>query len=175
VRWVKSLTVVCFLITLTGCSDFEKIQSEVISNNQRVDTALSNYKDAKKTGIKLEPVVLETLATKNTSLLDNESSLTSNQQLKENIKNGLNSVSESISTYVDRVNEDSKDTINPLEPINDIKVFTRQVTKVHYFLNDKTGVTEQMFLVQLPNGFVGGVSIYWVGGVTIDYKTFGLN
>lgn len=163
------------MLVLSGCSDFEKIQSNVINNNQRVDNAVSHYKKAKTEGKKLESLVAGVLINKNTALLENENNLKSNSEISNTVKSGLLTIADAIQSYVNKVNDDSKENNKPEEEIKDIRQFVNSVTNIHYFLNDETGVTEQMILVQLPDGFVGSVSIFWLGGAVIDYKTYGLD
>lgn len=172
-----SLAILGVSLFLTGCGDYEAVQRGVIENNQKVDTVLDSYEASQKAGKELEQLVLQSVEESDTSLIRTDSSINEDVELLEDIENKIVAIIEPTYDFIAMNNEMSKsqegmETVVPVPLIEPNAEFFNSVIEVFYFLDDRSGVTEQMFLVQLPNGYIGGFSIHWLGGAVIDVQEY---
>jgi hypothetical protein len=174
------LLITCIFLSffLVGCSDYSELEKGITEKNIKVENLLANYEKSKQKGLILEEAVLSDLVTKDVKSIQNLEVLSYSSELTIDVVMSFSYVSDAIYAYIDYTNEQAKITASdsvPVARIDNIEEFIKSVIEVHYFLDDKTGKTEQMFLVQLPDGYLTSVSLMWLGGSVIDVKTYNNN
>lgn len=161
-------------LLLTGCSDYKKLRENVVENNQRVDTILSSYEQSKEVSKDLGKAIVMSLKSRDVNGLLEVPEVKDNQELKEFLAIEVKNLSDTIYDYIESNNEqvDMNENMSKAMRIENPERFIDSVLEVHYFVDDN-GKVEQMFLVQLPNGSIGCISIYWLGGAYLESKAFG--
>lgn len=174
------------VIIITACSPHREVQDGIISANQRVEMVLDTYKEFKESIIPLEGGIIRFLDERNYEELIEIMEEHYNDKLRRDLPKVLSLISESIDSYINQVEDLATDQESfnteeevargtPVERIEDRTEFIMTVIDMHRFIDDSTGKTEHMVIVRLPNGFIGGVVTHWLGGVYIDFETFGYN
>lgn len=173
-KYILSLGV---MLILSGCTgDYAELQRGVIENNQRVNTALDNYDKTQESANRVEQAIINAIYSKGTSNIDKLGLLAEKPELREELNSALLGLAGAYDTYITTLHMQIDEGILGEENrIKDRSDFIVSTTEFLYFLDDETGTTEQMILTQLPNGFVAGVRITWLGGNILEVKPFGLN
>jgi hypothetical protein len=177
-RIVTFVLVLLCILTVTGCSDYSAIEQGVIVENQRTDSVLKGYEDAKQIGQQLEDSVIKSIASRDSTSLLSSGKIANNDTSRVKLANNIKSLGDVVAEMVvyNNASFDSRkrDGEKPISArIDNVEDFVRSSTEVHYFVNDKTYMVEQMFLLNLPNGVVSSISLFWLGGVYVECKTFG--
>lgn len=159
------------IFLLTGCDGYSALQKSVALNNQQVSTVLTRYHQSVSQAQTLVPLITSALASGNLRPLATQGLLTGKINILPQLDTSLSQLHSDLLSFIQHNNADAS---NPpprggslLHVITSPSAFLPSVLQVHYFLNSTTGQVEQMFLVQLPNGFEGYVSILWLGGEVI--------
>lgn len=177
-RWKLGVCLLILVVLLTGCSDYSALEKNVSEKNRNTDAVITNYETTKTKGSIIEDYVLGGLESKNSIVSDNIKVLSHNSELVTETEIALNQLTFKIHDYIAFNNEMANNVDEnspPIEKINDVGEFISTHVEVNYFLDDKTAKTEQMFLVELPDGYVGSLSFIWVGGVIIDVEAYNVN
>lgn len=158
---------------LSGCSDYDKIQEGVIENNQRVSLVLESNENVHSYSIPIEDKVISIFSGSPSDILSNVTQLSSDEELKVRVCKYTEAIADYVESYISIYNHSAEDIIRGrnFTKIENANEFVESVTETHYFIDDSNGTVEQMFIIQLPDGFVGTISLYWLGGTIIDAKT----
>lgn len=172
----RGILLVCCILLLAGCTDYEEKTSKVLDNNKRVDTVLNNYDLTKIQAVSVADAVVESLGSSDASKLDAYEIFDDNYELKQFLQIELNEIMVDVDEFVATENvvmeaENENELSQPFTPYTSTELFEDGL-EVHYFLDDKTGKVEQLFLFRLPRGNLFGFSIFWIGGLVIDTAVF---
>lgn len=162
---MRCLWVVAVFSILVGCGNGQ-LKQTLDDHNNRVEYLLSSYERAVSQGEFYEGVVREYLQT---GLLGVEDGvLEESKKHLENMKASLDSFIEreqnlilNAPTYHDREDSFEYERVTP-DHISAEDVI-KDALDIYYLLEDSTGRTYQMFVLQLGNGYIGGFQIVWLG------------
>jgi hypothetical protein len=177
---LKYLSIGLVVLTLSGCTDYSIAEQGVVTSNKRVESVLDGYKVNTAVGKTVESDVLRSLYSKDSRLLLENNKLPKSNRASELLLSNIDALNISVQKAItDNNNIYDLRVKSGAEPnrerINNIEDYIKSNVKVHYFINDSNYKVEQMFMLRLPNGVVSGISLYWLGGVYLESKTFGLN
>lgn len=169
----KVLPILLGVVLLAGCGS-DNLSYDVEKHNYHTERVLTLYGSAKQGGVEVRSTFIEAIKTQD-ELLFSKVTASRNTDVSSKFVEGVTQVMYAIDTYIDDNNNYVKITLEDGdEPITDMitdsGAFTESILTEKYFLDDTTGTTEQMLLVELPSGKVTGLSVYWLGGVVYDVK-----
>lgn len=156
---------------LSGCANNAALQKNVELNNQQVSMVLSSYNKSNIQADDVTPTIITAITSGNTQPISHLGTLSSSVNVIKDVQSYVVSIHSSISAYVSQHNSMLRTSGSSLTIS---KSLVSSSVKVHYFLNSNNGELDQMFLVELPNGFVGYMSIIWLGGDVVSVKAHNL-
>lgn len=146
------------VLLLAGCSDRDSLLQGVIDSNTRVSMVLSSYTEAKQSAEPLELAIRKMFQEGIQGELSFKEGVDGTGYIPYEIKNPVSDLAQRITDYI-KDNE---------EAVTSRYSFVDNTLMVKYFVDDSTGKVEQLFFLQLPNGYTGGFVVNWLGGAYLE-------
>lgn len=168
------------MLLLSGCSKDNEAERNTIQNNERVNFITVSLNEAKQTSQFLEPIVKDSLITGNNQELLSPTVATYGDDLSQKLLYAVAPIRNKMNDYiaVQKLRKDSA-TDSPLASasveVPTISELVDNSMEVHYMLDDQTGKLDQFFLFRMPDGTNIGMSVYWIRGAYVGFKTMGLD
>jgi hypothetical protein len=146
------------VLVLSGCTDREQLMQGVLESNSRVDRVHNGLLESKKAGIPLESAISSMFSNGTLGELTSKEGVNGKGYVPYEIQNTTSDMAQRITDYI----KDNQQEVTSRE------TFVSNVFSVRYFIDDSTGRVEQLFFLQLPNGYTGGFVVNWLGGVYLE-------
>jgi len=152
----------CLLLCLlVGCSNIDYAEREraILENNQKTKSVLNSYAKSREAGGLLEQAVRGMLITGVVSVDDEIKGLLRGKS--DVLVSQLEGLLQSVLSDYGVLREDQEVSLSDI---------VNTSLEVHYFLDDTTGLTDQLFLYRSRNGSLKHFTVKWLGGVFVDIE-----
>lgn len=154
------------VILLSGCTGYSDMRESIEKGNKRVELVMDRYEKSKVEAIRLESTVRNALTEEKTDLLKGA---INSEEAEKVLLESIEYMDEAIKSYLLFYEEESNRREQNFRLNREELV--ENTLEGYNFLDGKTGRTEQLFLLQLPTGFIFSFSVIRDGGEFIDIKT----